>query len=127
MTDAPARQGSIIGAALLVTASTCIAFTLGLLSNALAARALGPDDFGLMLAVVAAAIAAATTKFCAQPTAGFTVGTAYVLLFTLPSIRVGSWTSDDGRLVLEFAPRRPKRLGWTSRWIERRGEDGTRS
>lgn len=52
MTDAPTRQGSIIGAALLVTGSTYIAFTLGLAANALTARVLGPDDFGRYAYVV---------------------------------------------------------------------------
>lgn len=85
----------------------------------------------LLRQLAAAAVAAAIAGGCAwlwpQPLVGFVIGACYVVLFTFASIRVGSWTQNDARLLLEFAHRRPKQLGWLARWIDRSHAGGSTS
>lgn len=76
-----------------------------------------------LAAALAAAVAGAIAFAWPHLMVKFAVGAAYVLLLTAASIRFGSWTDNDARLILEFAQRRPKQLGWLARWIEARTND----
>jgi O-antigen/teichoic acid export membrane protein len=78
--------------------------------------------------LAAAATASAAVALCAyvwpQPIVHFALGLAYVLLLTVASVRFGAWTSEDFRMMSEFANRRPRQLGWLARWLERAQHGG---
>jgi O-antigen/teichoic acid export membrane protein len=78
--------------------------------------------------LAAAAAAFAVVALCAyvlpHPLVRFVLGVAYVWLLTMASVRFGAWTSEDFRMMSEFANRKPRQLGWLARWIERSQRGG---
>lgn len=78
----------------------------------------------LAAAAVAAVVAGSGAYVVPHPLAHFAFGVGYVLLLMAASVRFGAWTADDFRMMLEFARRRPRQLGWMARWIERSGRSG---